>query len=87
LAVRISIIRPARYCSPDAAASTASLPNVRDDRETPLYRAGTSGDMHLIWVSGEGKYFCKRGWTGHFGKHEVILPDRANLLKPFNNLR
>src|SRR5438876_9773607 len=24
LAVRISIIRPARYCSPDAAASTAS---------------------------------------------------------------
>ena len=24
LAVRVSIIRPARYCSPDAAASTAS---------------------------------------------------------------
>jgi hypothetical protein len=24
LAVRFSIIRPARYCSPDAAASTAS---------------------------------------------------------------
>jgi hypothetical protein len=30
--------------------------------------------MHLIWVSGEGKYFCKRGWTSHFGKHEVICP-------------
>src|SRR5258708_26288199 len=32
-------------------------PNVRDDRETPLYQAGTGKDMHLIWVSGEGKYF------------------------------
>jgi hypothetical protein len=31
-------------------------------------------DMHLIWVNGEGKYFCKRGWTSHFGKHEVICP-------------
>src|SRR6266478_4112639 len=30
--------------APDAAASTASLPNVRDDRETPLYRAGT------VWI-------------------------------------
>jgi len=31
-------------------------------------------DMHLIWVSGEAKYFCKRGWISHFGKHEVICP-------------
>jgi hypothetical protein len=31
-------------------------------------------DMHLIWVSRERKYFCKRGWTRHFGKHEVICP-------------
>jgi hypothetical protein len=30
--------------------------------------------MHLIWVRPETKYFCKRGWTGHFGKHEVICP-------------
>jgi hypothetical protein len=21
-------------------------------------------DIDLIWVSGEGKYFCKRDWTG-----------------------
>jgi hypothetical protein len=28
----------------------------------------------LIWVWRKGKYFCKRGWTGHFGKHEVICP-------------
>jgi hypothetical protein len=49
-------------------------PRVRDDRDTPLVWDETSRDMHLIWVSGEGKYFCKRGWTGHFGKHEVICP-------------
>ena len=28
----------------------------------------------LIWVRGKQKYFCKRGWTGHFGTHEVICP-------------
>ena len=28
----------------------------------------------LICLKCEGKYFCKRGWTGHFGKHEVICP-------------
>src|SRR6266853_5183675 len=39
------------------------LPNVRDDRETPLYRARTGKDMHLIWVGGEAKYFCFRGLT------------------------
>src|SRR6202158_1858185 len=31
-------------------------------------------DMHLIWVGRKRKYFCKWGWTGHFGKHEVICP-------------
>jgi hypothetical protein len=28
--------RPAITCAPDAAASTASHPNVRDDHDTPL---------------------------------------------------
>src|SRR5260370_151022 len=32
------------------------------------------------WVGGEGKYFCKRGWTSHFGKHEVICPSGKNHL-------
>jgi hypothetical protein len=31
-------------------------------------------DLEVIWVKREGKYFCKWGWTGHFGKHEVICP-------------
>jgi len=37
--------------------------NVRDDRETPLERGGTLGDIDLIWVCDEAKFFCKRGWT------------------------
>ena len=28
----------------------------------------------LICLAPKQKYFCKRGWTDHFGKHEVICP-------------
>jgi hypothetical protein len=49
-------------------------PRVRDDRDTPLMWDETPRIMDLIWVRREGKYFCKWGWTGHFGKHEVICP-------------
>jgi hypothetical protein len=35
--------RPAIPCAPDAAASTASRFNVRDDRDTPLLRGGMRG--------------------------------------------
>ena len=38
-------------------------PNVRDDRDTPLEWRETAADMEVIWISGEGKYFCKQGWT------------------------
>ena len=31
-------------------------------------------DLEVIWVSREGKYFCKGGWTGGLAKHEVICP-------------
>jgi hypothetical protein len=40
------------------------VPNVRDDRETPLVRAGMANDIDLIWVSGEAEYFLKSDWTG-----------------------
>jgi hypothetical protein len=42
-------------------------------RNAPLWD-GTVRLSELIWVGREGKYFLKRGWTGHFGKHEVICP-------------
>jgi hypothetical protein len=38
-------------------------PRVRDDRDTPLSWGETAGDIDLIWVRREGKYFCKQGWT------------------------
>jgi hypothetical protein len=31
---------------------------------TPLFRDGTAGHVHLIWVRQERKYFCEGGWTG-----------------------
>jgi hypothetical protein len=44
--------RPATTCAPDAAASTASRPNVRDDGQRPSSeRDGDS--INLIWVCGE----------------------------------
>jgi len=49
-------------------------PRVRDDREPPLLWDGTARISELIWVVSEAKYFCKRGWTSHFGKNEVICP-------------
>jgi len=39
------------------------VPNVRDDRETPLCVGRDSALIILIWVSEEAQYFCKRGWT------------------------
>src|SRR6266700_1728883 len=40
-AVRNKRFRPACMRAPDAVASTASHPNVRDDHDTPLLRGGT----------------------------------------------
>jgi hypothetical protein len=39
------------------------MPNVRDDRETPLLWAGTVRISELICARREAKYFCKRGLT------------------------
>ena len=45
----------------DAAASTASRTNVRDDRDTPLSRDGTVWDMEMIWFNREAKNFARGG--------------------------
>ena len=44
--------------TPDAAASIASHPAFRDDRDTPLLWDETVGDIELIWVNGEQENFC-----------------------------
>ena len=49
------------------------IPNVRDDRDTPLQGRRDGFDMHLIWVRREAKYFCKRGLT-RFLKIRSDLP-------------
>jgi hypothetical protein len=48
--------------APDAAASTATRPNVRDDGQRPS--SGTARVVRVIWGSREADYFCGRDWTG-----------------------
>jgi hypothetical protein len=50
--------------APDAAASTATRPNVRDDGQRPSSRDGMAGVVRVIWVSREAEYFFGRDWTG-----------------------
>ena len=50
---------------PDAAASTASHPNVRDDGQRPSLRDETAEFVELIWVSWKQEYFLKPDLTGN----------------------
>src|SRR6478672_1003302 len=70
-----SAVRPARLdrsqpkppcdqtSAPDAAASTASRPNVRDDGQRPSSRAGIAEVVMLIWGKREAIYFRAGDWT------------------------
>ena len=50
--------------APDAAASTATRPNVRDDGQRPSSRDGMAGVVRVIWRGREADYFCNRDWSG-----------------------
>ena len=50
--------------APDAAASTATRPNVRDDGQRPSWRDGMAGVVGVIWVCHEADYFCNPDWMG-----------------------
>jgi hypothetical protein len=52
---------PCDIVAPDAAASTASRSNVRDDRDTPLMRDRMAKVVNLIWVFREAIYFSREG--------------------------
>src|SRR5882724_4754143 len=52
------------------AASTASHPDVRDVRETPLWVEQDIDGYRLICDFGKSEYFRQRGWTGFW----VICP-------------
>ena len=43
----------------NAAASTASAPRVRDDRDTPLWWGGMRKVLDVIWGEWEQKYFSE----------------------------
>jgi hypothetical protein len=58
-----------------ALASTASHPNVRDDRDTPLVRDETASVISLIWGEREAEYFCAGDSTEN-SKPQVICPTR-----------
>jgi len=57
------VFRPANPFTPDAAASTAPRPNVRDDGQRPSGRDGMARDVPLICPSGKAKYFLFWGLT------------------------
>src|ERR1700682_3998948 len=50
-------------------------PRVRDDRASAPLWDGTAGDIEVIWVRREGKYFCKWGWT----VNSLICPSGKSL--------
>src|SRR6201991_4289306 len=51
-------------CAPNAAASTASRPYVRDDGQRPSQWDGMAGDVEVIWGRREAICFCGPDWTG-----------------------
>src|SRR3954452_11614555 len=57
-AVRISTVRQKHQPRPPHP-----VPNVRDDRDTPLRWDGMARLIVLIWVRSETECFCKGDWT------------------------
>src|SRR2546429_1188716 len=68
--------------APDAAASTATRPNVRDDGQRPSWRDGMAGFVVLIWGGREPEYFCERDWTGQITLMLLVklAPARTSIL-------
>jgi len=62
-AVRNIVVRRAPLARPTLPRPPHPVPNVRDDRDTPLSRDGMAGDMEVIWVKREVEYFSRAGWT------------------------
>jgi hypothetical protein len=67
--------RPAIPFAPDAAASTASHPNVSDDPDTPLAGDETAGFLPVIWGKREEEYFLGTSLTG-----QITLKALGNFL-------
>jgi hypothetical protein len=77
-AVRSSIIRPRKKLRLTLPRPSHPEPNVRDDRDTPLLRAGTAETVNLIWGKREAEYFCAKGWTG-FRMQRIFCPSGKSM--------
>ena len=76
LAVRLTRVR---LCAPKA--STASPPNVRDDRETPLLIGhGMAGILPVIWEGDQSRDLRRIGTTGRSGVRAEIVSSEEQLL-------
>ena len=76
LAVRLTRVR---LCAPKA--STASPPNVRDDRETPLLIGhGMAGILPVIWEGDQSRDLRRIGTTGKSGVRAEIVSSEEQLL-------
>ena len=56
-------VRKITLSSAAQLASIASLPYVRDDRETPLCVGRDGENEEVSWVKSEAEYFLIQGWT------------------------
>ena len=50
--------------APGALRPSHPVPNVRDDRDTPLLWDGMADSIMLILANREAEYFCEDDWTG-----------------------
>jgi hypothetical protein len=55
----------------DAAASTASHPNVRDDRDTPLFGRGGMARINHLFLKNRSDLFFARGLDTSSGRVPV----------------
>jgi hypothetical protein len=56
------------------------MPHVRDDRDTPLLRAGMAETVNVIWGNREAEYFSREGWTD-FRVRRFFCPTGKSLAR------
>jgi hypothetical protein len=56
------------------------MPHVRDDRDTPLWWAGTAETVNVIWGNREAEYFRGEGWTG-FRARRFFCPSGKSVAR------
>ena len=71
-------VREQRHSSRDVPRPSHPAPNVRDDRETPLWWDGMARDVPVIWVEWKAKCFCGGGLDE---PNQVEFPEKTVVWK------